>query len=250
MKFDEKYILTALSEDDSSLITPHYINEVLPTTKQYKEFHLNRLMAIVDDTKMPLSAKFASSKELNERQVEDALIRPILESLGNVLKAQIALNSDTVDFCVYTPNEEIKPDGFADNYTNTTAIIESKRYGRIENKYYIQKKDNSDEIYQTLNYLNTMNTTLDNSKNSHRVPFIVLTDGYKWRIYSKNYTHNLKEYENHFIEFNLEAIVNCPDREQRNHLLKLFGIFFSRESLAGELVKHQKASSELKPLLP
>ena len=245
MKFDEKYILTALSEDDSSLITPHYINEVLPTTKQYKEFHLNRLMAIVDDTKMPLSAKFASSKELNERQVEDALIRPILESLGNVLKAQIALNSDTVDFCVYTPNEEIKPDGFADNYTNTTAIIESKRYGRIENKYYIQKKDNSDEIYQTLNYLNTMNTTLDNSKNSHRVPFIVLTDGYKWRIYSKNYTHNLKEYENHFIEFNLEAIVNCPDREQRNHLLKLFGIFFSRESLAGELVKHQKASSEL-----
>lgn len=98
MKFDEKYILTALSEDDSSLITPHYINEVLPTTKQYKEFHLNRLMAIVDDTKMPLSAKFASSKELNERQVEDALIRPILESLGNVLKAQIALNSDTVDF--------------------------------------------------------------------------------------------------------------------------------------------------------
>ena len=245
MKFDEKYILTALGEADSSLITPHYINEVLPATKHYKEFHLNRLMAIVDDAKIPLAVKFANSKELNERQVEDTLIRPILESLGNVLKAQIPLNSDKVDFCVYTPNEEIKPDGFADNYANTTAIIESKRYGRIENKYYIQKKDNTDEIYQTLNYLNTMNLTLANNKNPHRVPFAVLTDGYKWRIYSKNYTHNLKEYENHFIEFNLEAIVNCPDREQRNHLLKLFGIFFSKESLAGELVKYQKASSEL-----
>ena len=245
MKFDEKYILTALGEADSSLITPHYINEVLPATKHYKEFHLNRLMAIVDDAKIPLAVKFANSKELNERQVEDTLIRPILESLGNVLKAQIPLNSDKVDFCVYTPNEEIKPDGFADNYANTTAIIESKRYGRIENKYYIQKKDNTDEIYQTLNYLNTMNLTLANNKNPHRVPFAVLTDGYKWRIYSKNYTHNLKEYESHFIEFNLEAIVNCPDREQRNHLLKLFGIFFSKESLAGELVKYQKASSEL-----
>jgi len=245
MKFDEKYILTALGEADSSLITPHYINEVLPATKHYKEFHLNRLMAIVDDAKIPLAVKFSNSKELNERQVEDTLIRPILESLGNVLKAQIPLNSDKVDFCVYTPNEEIKPDGFADNYANTTAIIESKRYGRIENKYYIQKKDNTDEIYQTLNYLNTMNLTLANNKNPHRVPFAVLTDGYKWRIYSKNYTHNLKEYESHFIEFNLEAIVNCPDREQRNHLLKLFGIFFSKESLAGELVKYQKASSEL-----
>lgn len=245
MKFDEKYILTALGEADSSLITPHYINEVLPATKHYKEFHLNRLMAIVDDAKIPLAVKFANSKELNERQVEDTLIRPILESLGNVLKAQIPLNSDKVDFCVYTPNEEIKPDGFADNYANTTAIIESKRYGRIENKYYIQKKDNTDEIYQTLNYLNTMNLTLANNKNPHRVPFAVLTDGYKWRIYSKNYTHNLKEYESHFIEFNLEAIVNCPDREQRNHLLKLFGIFFSKESLAGELIKYQKASSEL-----
>lgn len=107
MKFDEKYILTALGEADSSLITPHYINEVLPATKHYKEFHLNRLMAIVDDAKIPLAVKFSNSKELNERQVEDTLIRPILESLGNVLKAQIPLNSDKVDFCVYTPNEEI-----------------------------------------------------------------------------------------------------------------------------------------------
>lgn len=245
MKFDEKYIRTALSEDDSSLITAHYINEVLPTTKQYKEFHMNRLMALVEDKNMPLSVRFANSKNLNERQVEDTLIRPVLESLGNVLKPQIPLNGDFVDFCVYMPNEEIKPDGFAENYANTNTIIESKRYGRIENKYYIQKKDNKDEIYQTLNYLNTMNVTLANNRNPHRVPFAVLTDGYRWRIYSKNYTHNIKEYESHFIEFNLEEIVNCNDFALRNHLLKLFGIFFSRESLAGELLKHQLASGEL-----
>ena len=245
MKIDSNYILTNLSEDDTSLISSHYINEVLPTTKQYKEFHLNRLMAIVNDPKMPLSVKFESSKNLKERPIEDALIKPILESLGNHLRAQVSLNGDAVDFCVFTPDDSIKPDGFAEDYVNTTTIIESKRYGRIENKYYIQKKDNTDEIYQTLNYLNTMNLTLAHNKNGNRVSFVVLTDGYRWRIYSKNYTHNIKEYESHFIEFNLEAIVNCPNTEQRNHLLKLFGIFFSKESLAGELVKYQKASSEL-----
>ena len=245
MKIDSKYILTNLSEDDTSLISSHYINEVLPTTKQYKEFHLNRLMAFVDDPKMPLTVRFESSKNLKERTIEDALIKPILESLGNHLRAQVSLNGDAVDFCVFTPDDSIKPDGFAEDYLNTTTIIESKRYGRIENKYYIQKKDNTDEIYQTLNYLNTMNLTLAHNKNTNRVFFAVLTDGYRWRIYSKNYTHNIKEYESHFIEFDLEAIVNCPDIEQRNHLLKLFGIFFSKESLAGELAKYQKASSEL-----
>lgn len=245
MKFDQKYILTNLSEDDTSLISAHYINEVLPTTKQYKEFHMNRLMAIVDDPKMPLSAVFESSKNLKERPIEDALIKPILESLGNRLRAQVSLNGDAVDFCVFTPDDNIKPDGFAEDYVNTTTIVESKRYGRIENKYYIQKKDNTDEIYQTLNYLNVMNLTLAHAKHANRVSFAVLTDGYRWRIYSKNYTHNIKEYESHFIEFDLEAIVNCSDIAQRNHLLKLFGIFFSKESLAGELAKHQKASGEL-----
>ncbi len=245
MNLNENYIKISLNDDDTSLISAHYINEVLPTTKHYKEFHLNRLMALVDDSAMPLVKRFAASKKFNEHQIEDTLIRPILESLGNVLKGRVALGSDTVDFCVYTPNSQIEPDGFADDYSNVNAIIESKRYGRIENKYYVQKQDNTDEIYQTLNYLRTMNLTLGNAKINYSVPFIVLTDGYRWRVYSHNYVHNVKEYEAHFIEFNLEAIVGCKDIEQRNHLLKLFAIIFSKEALTGALLKYQNDSHEL-----
>ena len=244
MNLNENYIKISLTED-TSLISAHYIKEVLPTTKHYKEFHLNRLMALVDDKDMPLVKRFAASKNFNERQVEDALIRPILESLGNVLKGQVALGGDAVDFCVYTPDKKIEPDGFAADYTNVNAIIESKRYGRIENKYYVQRKDNTDEIYQTLNYLRTMNLTLNHAKSNHIVPFSVLTDGYRWRIYSNNYVHNIKEYEAHFIEFNLEAIVGCEDIERRNHFLKLFAIIFSKEALAGALLKYQNDSHEL-----
>lgn len=244
MNLDENYIKISLN-DDTSLISAHYINEVLPTTKHYKEFHLNRLMTLVDDKDMPLVKRFAASKKFNERQVEDALIRPILESLGNVLKGQVALSGDAVDFCVYTPDKRLEPDGFAADYTNVNAIIESKRYGRIENKYYVQREDNTDEIYQTLNYLRTMNLTLNHAKSNHVVPFVILTDGYRWRIYSNNYVHNIKEYEAHFIEFNLEAIVGCEDIERRNHFLKLFAIIFSKEALAGALVKYQNDSHEL-----
>ena len=239
------YIKTSLGEDDTSMISTHYINEVLPTKKQYQNVKLDNIHKLIYDEEHPLSSIMASSKKMNERQIEDVLIRPILEALGNTLKAQIPLLGDTVDFCTYEPNPTIEPDGFANDYTNVTAIIESKRYGRIENKYFVRAKGNDDEIYQTLNYLRTMNLTLNNSGSKHNINYAVLTDGYRWRIYSKNYTHNIKEYENHFIEFNLEAIISCDDLDEREHLLKLFCLFFSNESLSGNLMKYEKESSEL-----
>lgn len=235
-----EYIKTSLDEDGSGLISSHYIEEVLPQTKQFKEFHCNRLTDWVDGvSQKPLRDVFAESRELNERQTEDVLIRPILESLDNKLLAQVGLDGDIMDFVVYDGDEHLP------NHTNTTAVVESKRYGRIEGKYFIRKEDNTDEIYQTLNYLRTLNLMLNNTGSQNDVNYIVLTDGYVWRIYSKLYTHSAKEYERHFIEFDLEAIANCPDKAERNKYLKLFGIFFCRQSLAGQLVKHEQDSSEL-----
>ncbi len=237
---NSRYIKTALDIDGDELITSHYINEVLPNTKQFEQFHCNRLSAWAKGVCCePLKSVFARSKELNERQVEDALIRPILECLGNKLIAQVPLSGDTMDFCTYIGNN------YAFDYTNTGAIIESKRYGRIEQKYYVRKKDNSDEIYQSLNYLRTVNLTLNNSSSSHNVNFIVLSDGYRFRIYSKAYTHNISEFERHFIEFDLEKIANIEDDAMRDKYLKIFGIFLCKESLCGKLLDHEKASSEL-----
>ena len=234
------FIKTSLDEDGSGLISSHYIEEVLPQTKQFKEFHCDRLTRWVDgDGCVPLKDVFAASRELNERQVEDALIRPILESLDNKLIAQIVLGDETMDFVVYDGDEYEK------DHTNTKTIVESKRYGRIEGKYFVRKQDNTDEIYQTLNYLRTLNLTLNNRGSSNNVNYIVLTDGFTWRIYSKLYTHSIKEYERHFIEFDLEAIANCPDKAERDKYLKIFGIFFCRQSLAGQLLKHEQDSSEL-----
>lgn len=235
-----QYIRTSLSEDGDQLFTTHYISEVLPKNKQFKKTNYESLIAWADGNgREPLSNVFKRSRKLNERQIEDSLIRPILEMLGNKLVAQVALSGDFVDFCVYDG------EGFDPHYANTCAIIESKRYGRIENKYYIHKEDNTDEIYQTLNYLRTMNLTLNNTGSDHNINYAVLTDGYRWRIYSKAYTHSTDAYQRHFLEFDLEAIAANPFKKERDQYLQLFAAFFCKASLSGNLQKYEIASSEL-----
>lgn len=240
MTLNNEYIRTSLQEDGEELITSHYINEVLPTTRQYKAFDCQNLIDWADGNGCKsLHEIHNSSRSCNERQVEDALIKPVLESLGNSMIAQVHLGSDTMDFCAYDG------DTFHSDFTNTTVIVESKRYGRIQNRYYIRREDNTDEIYQCLNYLRTINLTLDNTSSKHDVNFVVLTDGYLWRIYSKKYTHNNHEFENHFIEFDLERIAMCPNKDIRDRYLRIFGLFMCRESFTGELLRHQTGSGEL-----
>lgn len=242
MMSDSKYIRTFLTHEQDALITTHYIEEVLPQQKSFQKFHCNRFLALVDAPQRPLTQIFATSKKCNERQIEDALIRPILQSLGNQLIAQVPIEGDFIDFCAYEAADEA---AFDRSFANTTAIIESKRYGRIENKYYVKTEDNEDEVYQTLNYLRTANLLLEHRGIAHHVQHAVLTDGYRWRIYARNFTHSVTAYEAHFIEFDLEAIVACPDPAERAALLKIFALFFCKESLAGQLARYQKESTEL-----
>lgn len=236
-----QYIRTSLAEDGDQLFTSHYISEVLPETKQFKKINCSALINWANGVGgESLTSVFNRSRKLNEAQIENNLIRPILRLLGNKYEPQVRLGSDAVDFCVYTGNR------FAPGYTNTTAIIESKRYGRIENKYYIHKEDNKDEIYQTLNYLRTMNLTLNNTGSDHNINYAILTDGYRWRIYSKAYTHSIDAYQRHFVEFDLEEIAKLKnDNEEKEKHLKLFAAFFCKASLSGDLQKYEIASSEL-----
>lgn len=230
------YIKTSMSDNESSLLSLHYLQEVLPQSKFYKSFDHSSFDAFINDG---IINKFNASREFNESQIEETFIKPIMESLGNKIFPNIPIGSEFMDYCVYEGDHCLK------DYTNTIAIIESKRYNRIENKYFIHHENNDDEIYQTLNYLRTVNLSLQNTGSSHLVDFVVLTDGYIWRLYSRSYTHNKREYEQHFLEFNLEKIVNCQDEELRNICLNIFAVVLSKESLSGKLVKYINESQEL-----
>lgn len=235
-----QYIRTSLSEDGDQLFTSHYISEVLPETKQFKKINCSALINWANGVGgESLTSVFNRSRKLNEAQIENNLIRPILRLLGNKIQPQVKIDGDFIDICVYNGNY------FDPNYNNTCAIIEAKRYGRIENKYYIHKEDNTDEIYQTLNYLRTMNLTLNNTGSDHNINYAILTDGYRWRIYSKAYTHSIDAFQRHFLEFDLEAIANIQNNEVREKYITLFAAFFCKASLCGDLQKYEIASSEL-----
>ncbi len=231
-----EYIKTSMVDNESTLLSLHYLQEVLPQTRFYRTFDQTQFKAFVNDG---LSNKFKQCKELNERQIEETFIKPILEALGNKVLPNIPIGSEFMDYCSYDGENCLG------DYSNTIAIIESKRYGRIENKYYIHQDNNSDEIYQTLNYLRTVNLSLQNTGNKHKVDFVILTDGYVWRLYSRSYTHNKREYEQHFLEFNLERIVNCPDEKVKDFCLGVFAVMLSKESLSGNLTKYINESQKL-----
>lgn len=236
-------IKTNLEEETSAaLFSRHFLLEVLPERREYKNFKHEKFIDFIDEYGLLQQIKRGRKQKLNESQTEDIIIAPVLKALGNGMMPQAALNSDHADFFLYPPKAK---EGFLDDYSNTYSIVESKRINRLRNKYFIQKQDNSDEIYQTLRYLRTLNLQLDNNGLNNDVNFAILTDGVLWRVYSKKFTHSTNEFSHNFIEFNLEHILEIENVELRSRLLKLFGFFFNGKTLRADLAKAQSQAREL-----
>lgn len=247
--FDDTYIRTKLDEDSSSLLTSHFLSEVLPETAAFKRFKLAKLLELVDgDEGADFAKNMQLSKTENERTAEDYLIRRVMESLGHRMRAQVPLDThSTADFCAFDTRYGEGKDvaGFAKDFTNTTCLVEAKKYGRIQKKRFIAKQSHDDEIYQVKDYLRLISDILEGHNSKHRVPFGVLTDGHLWRVYAKRYTYNDREFESHFVEFDLEAILACPDQQQRADLLKLFAYILSPKVICETMVSLESQSSEL-----
>ena len=236
-------VKTCLEEETSDgLFSRHFLLEVLPERREYKTFNPDRFIAFTEREELLYWIKRARKEGYNESQTEGKFIEPVLKALGNGMMSQTALDSEHADFALYPAKAK---EGFIDDYSNTYSLVESKRIGRLRNKYFIQKEDNKDEIYQILNYLRTLNLQLSNNGFNNDVSFAVLTDGVLWRIYSKKFTHSTTEFQRNFIEFNLEHILEIADPELRVRMLKLFGFFFSEKTLRTELAKTQSQASEL-----
>lgn len=246
VKIESRFIKTSNTEDDKALFTSHYINDVLPTEKDFLKYSPANFFDLIKEEN-GLKNKLATAKRLKEAPIEDLIIRPVLKSLGSKTISRVSIPNGEIDLCVYEPAvESFPPQGFDENFSNTYAVIEAKRYGRISNKYFVSKHDHTDPIYQIFDYLRYVNLHLANRGiKDHDVQYGVLTDGYKWRIYSKNYIHNHQEFAAHFIEFDLEEILGCEDSDLQDHLLKIFAYFFSKKSLTGNLAKLEKKSKEL-----
>lgn len=232
---------TSVNDDASSvLFSPHFLLTVLPTRKAFHTHKAESFINFVTDSQFLERIKLSRRNSDNESQTEDHLITPILKQLDNSLLSQAHIDGEHTDFLLYPPSTDFLP-----NFENTYAVVESKRVGRLRNKYFSQRNDNTDEIYQIRNYLRSLNVTLENKGAANRVHFAILTDGILWRLYSRKYTHSKGEFENHFLEFNLEEILKLKEAKVRNQLLKLFSFFFTRSSLEGALISAQNEAREL-----
>lgn len=241
----EGYVRTSIDVDGAALVTSHYLREVLPSLKEYERYETPAPM--IELAKGDLPRLLATSKNLAESQIEDYIIKPVLEAIGNHLwRHPRDSENKELDFCCFDPDvKAYPPNGFDPRFSNATAIIESKRWGRIENKYYVAKEDYDDEVWQPLGYLRNVNLMLENLGSEHRVGYAVLTDGYLWRIYSRRYTHDVREHESHFLEFDLGAILGCSDSELRSELIRLFAWFLRPESFRRVLARTESESAKL-----
>ena len=229
------------------MFSRHYIADVLPTSEDFKAYDASAFINWITDPSQAFAQRYLALLEAKEYNVEDQLIRPVLGALGHRLWGRPSCEAGEIDQVSYIPATKASAvdDGFSSNFENTIAIIESKKRGRIQNKHFITKSSNEDEIYQTLNYMLSVNTQLENTASSHRVEFALLTDGSLWRLYSRKFTHSQREYERHFIEFDLPLILTIPKSDERNYMLKLFAYFMDVTAFDYRLEGIRLESSEL-----
>ena len=214
-----------LSDEVNSLFSRHYFEQVLVASKEYQDFDATDMISEIESL-------IESSAFRNEADVEEKVIRPVFRILGLNYDVQTNLLGKSVDYSIIDGSQ------FLENYTNTIMVVEAESYGKLAKKYYITKQDNSDPIAQIRNYLRGVNELLTNNGQKSLVEFGLLTDGGKWRIYSRKFTHNDREFEQNFIEFDLKQLSEATDEEQRNSL-KLFCFLLNKEGITKHL--HQTA---------
>jgi hypothetical protein len=206
-----------INDEVTTLFSRHYFEHILINETAYQNFDASEQIAAIE--KIIEAESFR-----NEADVEEQVIRPIFRVLDLKYKVQTSLNGKSVDYAIYDG------EAFDENYTNTVIVVEAEAHHKLKKRYFIKKQDNSDPIAQIRNYLRGVNELLANTTDSKSIDFGLLTDGVRWRIYSRKFTHNDKDFEQNFLEFNLEEIRALKDEQQR-HYLKLFCYLFSLEGL-------------------
>ena len=131
------YVKTGLDDDDEILFSPHYLFQVLPGNDRFRNYEPPAVYLEQVDRLPHIMPGLKAEKEAS---AEKAIIEPLLESLGHTLKREVPVRAGgsvtSMDYCSYTPDvEAYGGEGYAADFTNTIAIIEAKRYGRIERKY-------------------------------------------------------------------------------------------------------------------
>ncbi|MEM9954449.1 MAG: Eco57I restriction-modification methylase domain-containing protein [Chloroflexota bacterium] len=200
------------------LFSDYYLDEIVPTSS---EFQSNTLFASVKAIRDELLERLdnLTPEELDEAQLEDRWIKPVLEALGHHWSVQVKIRyrekgfrkpdyafADTPEAANALRNEIYTPDMLQD----VLAIGDAKKWGvRLDQSSGRDERNPSQQIDEYLRY--------------SEVTWGILTDGRYWRLYERSTSK-----DNTFYAVDLESLLRYGEVEDFYY----FYLFFRREAFA------------------
>jgi hypothetical protein len=161
------------------LFSEHYVKRRFPETAEYKIMAPPKGLKGNIQTLIDKNIKTVAQK--NEAQLEDDLIRPILNALGiNYIVAVNVPGGQEADYAFFA-DEKTRAEADArdkEKYKGAAALADAKRWGRELDKgggTAQDKNPNAIPTKQIANYIQDTGTDWG-----------VLTDGRLWRLYNRN----------------------------------------------------------------
>lgn len=209
------------------LFSDHYLNEILPKSIEWQEIDQDKLTKAFNAIKTLYQEKRETLPSLNESQLEDNWIRPILKILGHFYASNPSIpkmreGTKQPDYVFYPTREA----AVNKDLKQAIAIGEAKRYKRpLDKNLKLHPEDTQNPSLQISRYLWLS-----------EVKWGILTDGKIWRLYERETSKRLDI----FYEIDLDKIFQAPRKElfpPPIENFKYFYLFFRREAFPEFLKK-------------
>lgn len=200
------------------LFSDHYLDEIVPTSSEWASDTLFADIKLMRDDLLERLDNL-TPEELDEAQLEDRWIKPVLEVLGHHWSVQVKIRyrdkgfrkpdyafADTPESAQELRNEIYTPDMLQD----VIAIGDAKKWGaKLDQSSGRDERNPSQQIDEYLRY--------------SEVKWGILTDGRYWRLYERSTSK-----DNTFYAVDLESLLRYGEVEDFYY----FYLFFRREAFA------------------
>ena len=208
----------------NTLFSQSYLEAGLRETEEYQQISPQILSHFGQDLRAPYNAFTRAYQASNEAQIEDALIRPVLNALGwSYLPQQpIPVSGRTPDYMLFADDDDRAVfTGGGDNSRYPLAPAEAKAWGTDLDQRAGRPLSPSAQIQDYLRQFW--------QSTSGRVKWGILTNGETWRLYRATGTGpDGKFYQSQevWFELKLSECVSDAGKEQRRQFL----LFFHRDA--------------------
>jgi hypothetical protein len=205
-----------------NLFSDHFLKELLPQDESW-QVDQDRLKLAMQGATNLYAGRDEEWAGRNEPQLEDKLVRPMLQALGHKFEVQPSLPTpETVrrpDYAFFgTDEERLKAkrdhDGQAEYFNKAIAVGDAKRWDRSLDKKERSGRDSFDML--------SPSWQIDYYLRMSGVKWGILTNGRLWRLYNQNTSFRLDI----CYEIDVPRLLAAKDLET----FKYFYLFFRRQA--------------------